>query len=175
MTKPLILTGKLSEKDQRKLLKAVQGDSIGPTTLYYAGVTAPVIGAGMAVLGRTTLVDAGLSQEYWLALFSAIFAAVAGVVWYLIFVRWSIREIDRLGTHENYTKEIILEESHLTLKRQKVETRIELTDIRDISDKNEAIMIRFESAAPIYIPSSWFQDDGALRETFINRLKVVTA
>ena len=52
-----------TQKDQKKLLNAARGDAIGPTTLYYAGVTAPVIGAGMAAFGRGGLEDIGLEMQ----------------------------------------------------------------------------------------------------------------
>ena len=171
MAETLTISGRLSEKDQRKLIDAAKGDSIGPTTLYYAGVTAPVIGAGMAVFGRDTLANLDFLSPYWLALLSTILAAMAGIVWYLIFVRWSMRRGDNILLLEDYDKEVTLEQNHITLKRRKVETRIELSDIEMIKDRGGDIIIRFKSAAPIFIPKHWFEDQTPLQERFLQQLK----
>ena len=172
MPETLTLTGRLTNKDQRKLIDAIRGGSIGPTTLYYAGVTAPIIGAGMAVIGRSALEQTGLRYEYWLMPFSAILAAMAGIVWYLIFVRWSRSQLNAILTSETYEKVVILDKNHITLKRNHVVTRIELCDIQKVThSKDGNILIHFSSAAPIFIPAHWFKDRDDVREDFLNGLK----
>lgn len=166
----LSLTGILTEKDQRTLINAAQGGSIGPTTLYYAGVTAPIIGAGMAVIGRASLIEAGLYHDYWLTLFSAILAAMAGIVWYLIFVRWSKSDLNKILISETYEKEIVLDASHITLKRNAVETRIALSDIEKVTYKDGNILIRFASASPIFVPAHWFEDKDELKQSVVDTL-----
>ena len=51
------VSGQLRDKDTRRLVSETRSSSIGPTALYYAGVTAPVISAGMALVARN---DGGL-------------------------------------------------------------------------------------------------------------------
>ena len=55
MATPLSISGALTKRDARRLTNAIRGSTIGPTTLYYAGVTAPIIGAGMALLSQAAL------------------------------------------------------------------------------------------------------------------------
>ena len=88
MSDPLMITGKLTKGDAKKLTDTMRGSTVGPTTLYYAGVTAPVIGAGMALVAQEAFHMINLG-DYWETMLSAIVAAMAGITWYLIFMRWS--------------------------------------------------------------------------------------
>ena len=69
----------------------MRSGTVGPTTVYYAGVTAPIISAGVGVFSRQMLQSANLFSGYWLWTISTFIAAFAGICWYLIFIRWSYR------------------------------------------------------------------------------------
>ena len=76
MSDPLRISGLLREKDVKRLTRLTRGGSVGPTTVYYAGVTAPIISASMAVMVREAMRLAGLS-DYWQWFISALVAAFA--------------------------------------------------------------------------------------------------
>jgi len=57
------LSGTLSEKELKSLARRVRSGHIGPTSVYYAGVTAPAIAAGMASLVAAVLYQAQLLSE----------------------------------------------------------------------------------------------------------------
>ena len=86
----LSISGALSKRDAKRLTNAIRSGTVGPTTLYYAGVTAPIIAAGMALISRSALDKIDVSA-YWVTMLSALAAAMTGIVWYLIFMRWSYR------------------------------------------------------------------------------------
>ncbi|MGB3625119.1 MAG: hypothetical protein WA989_04805, partial [Henriciella sp.] len=46
---PFCASGRLRDKDIKRLVNKTRSSNIGPTALYYAGVTAPVISSGVAL------------------------------------------------------------------------------------------------------------------------------
>ena len=147
-----------------------KGGAIGTTALYYAGVTAPIIGAGMATFMRSFLVNIGMISSYYLTLIASIFAAMTGIAWYLIFVRWSKRGLERIIEDEDYDKTIIVDQTHLTFIRRTVETRISLTDLKCVTEKDYGVVIQFMSASPVLIPKNWFSNDQSLYQDFMRHL-----
>ena len=61
MSESVKTSGLLTEKDVKRLARLTRGGTVGPTAVYYAGVTAPVISAGMALLTRTAFKSVGCS------------------------------------------------------------------------------------------------------------------
>ena len=116
MTEPLTVTGLLTEKDVRKLTRLARGGTVGPTAVYYAGVTAPIISASMSVLMRNAMIMVGASP-HWQWLIAAFVAAFAGIAWYLIFIRWSYRHAHGRGTETKLETCIALEEDGLVIRR----------------------------------------------------------
>ncbi|MEP1144909.1 MAG: YcxB family protein [Henriciella sp.] len=168
METTLSISGALSKRDTKRLTSAIRSGTVGPTTLYYAGVTAPIIGAGIAVLFRASLEDVGLSA-YWVAMLSAFAAAFAGISWYLIFMRWAYRHQHGRAAETQSTTEIDLDPDVLIIRRGLVETRIDWDAIDEIKSKRSFTLIKFDGAEPLMIPHDWFGEKTAC-EIFIRRL-----
>ncbi|MEE2878270.1 MAG: YcxB family protein [Pseudomonadota bacterium] len=170
-TEPVIRArGKLREKDTKRLVNETRSSNIGPTALYYAGVTAPVISAGMALVSRNTL-DTTPISDYWLWLLSSLMAAMAGIVWYLIFVRWSYRHgAGRAGETDTET-EIDLAPEGLHIIRGAVETRIAWSAVTAVRTRRSYTLILFDGADPVIVPDKWFAKDKGAARAFKMRLK----
>ena len=162
------ISGALSKRDARRLTNAIRSGTVGPTTLYYAGVTAPVIGAGFALVARATLDDFPIS-DFWLSFGSALAAATAGIVWYIIFMRWAYRhQHGRAGEIEQTTR-IQLEDDAMIVRRGLVETRIDWDAIDEIRSTRSYTLVSFDGAEPLMIPHDWFGEKTAC-EIFMRRL-----
>lgn len=170
MAEPLSVAGLLTEKDVRKLTRLARGGTVGPTAVYYAGVTAPIISASMSVLMRNAMEMVGASP-YWQWFISALCAAFAGIAWYLIFIRWSYRHTHGRGTETTLETHIALEDDGLTVRRGGIETRATWDSVTDVSSSGGQIAIRLDGAAPLIIPNAWFGKDKAARQAFLARLK----
>jgi hypothetical protein len=170
MSETLTIAGTLSKGDAKKLTNAMRGSTVGPTTLYYAGVTAPVIGAGMALVAQAALHMLNVG-EYWETMLSAIFAAMAGICWYLIFMRWSYRQRHGRASETSQETQVTLCEAYVSVKRGEVETRIGWAAIKSVHDKGSYTLLDVDGAATIMLPKKWFGKDKAARKAFIARVK----
>ena len=167
---PLTISGTLTDNDIKRLVNQTRSSNIGPTALYYAGVTAPVISAGVALVTRNMLIESPLS-EYWIWFISALLAAMAGIVWYLIFVRWSYRhQVGRDGETGAETA-IDLHPSGLHIHRGAVETRIGWAAVESVRKVRASTLITFRGADPLLIPDRWFGRDKQAARAFRTRLK----
>jgi len=164
------VSGQLNKKDAHRLTNAMRGSSIGPTTLYYAGVTAPVIGGGMALLTATAFAQTSMS-EYWQMMLSAIIAAMAGIVWYIIFMRWSYRHRHGRAGEMQQTSKVTLDDGWIVIRRGKVETRIDWSAVSEIKRVRKYTLVRFDGADPLIVPDKWFGKDIMAREAFVARLE----
>ncbi|MFN3912910.1 hypothetical protein [Hyphomonas sp.] len=52
MSEFLSVSGRLKSRDLKRLIRMSRTGTVGPTTLYYAGLTAPIISASVALLAR---------------------------------------------------------------------------------------------------------------------------
>lgn len=162
--------GQLNKTDAKRLTNAMRGSTVGPTTLYYAGVTAPVIGAGMALLTQVAFQKAGMS-DYWQWMLSAIIAAMAGIVWYLIFMRWAYRHHHGRAVEMKQSSKLALTDDYISIARGAVETRIDWSALRDVTVKKRYTLLQFDGADPVIVPDRWFTDDEAARRAFVARLQ----
>ena len=170
MTEPLSVAGLLTEKDVRKLTRLARGGTVGPTAVYYAGVTAPIISASMSVLMRNAMEMAGASP-YWQWFASAMCAAFAGIAWYLIFIRWSYRHSHGRGTETTRETCIALEDDGLIVRRGGIETRASWSSVTRVTSSGGHVSVQLDGAAPLIIPNAWFGKDKAARQAFLARLK----
>jgi len=160
------VSGKLTEKEVRRVLNARRASTIGPTTVYYAGVTAPIISAGMAVFSKTALQSAGLPVQ-WAYLASSLIAAFAGISWYLIFMRWATRDrVGRDGETEIAT-EIEVGDGGLIARRGGVETRIAGSAIRAVDELHHHVHVSVVGGSDLVLPHRWFADETA-RAAFVS-------
>ncbi|MEZ5986769.1 MAG: hypothetical protein R3B94_12550 [Hyphomonas sp.] len=170
MTEPLSVAGLLTEKDVRKLTRLERGGTVGPTAVYYAGVTAPIISASMSVLMRRAMELVGASP-YWQWLVAALVAAFAGIAWYLIFIRWSYRHTHGRGTETTLETRISLEEERLVIQRGGIETRVAWSSVSGVTSSGGHVTVRLDGAAPLIIPNTWFGKNKAARQAFLAHLK----
>lgn len=167
----LSVAGRLSEKEVRRALERRRNDVIGPTTIYYAGVTAPVISAAMALLTKTAFQKAGLA-EVWTYLISSIVAAFAGITWYLIFMRWARRQrYGRGGELETETR-ITLAQGAIEVQRGGVRVHIPAEAMESVHVRHDHAVIGVNGMSDVVIPLRWF-DDPQQRKAFVAALKAM--
>lgn len=162
------ISGALTKRDTRRLTNVMRSGTVGPTTLYYAGVTAPIIGAGMALVVRAALDDLAIGVQ-WISFGSALAAAFAGIVWYIIFMRWAYRHQHGRAGEIQQTTEIELEDEALIIRRGLVETRVDWDAIDEIRSTRSYTLITFDGTEPLMIPHDWFGEKTAC-EIFMRRL-----
>lgn len=162
------IQGALTKRDARRMTRAIRSGTVGPTTLYYAGVTAPVIGASMALVSEGALSHVSFSP-YWTFMLSAIVAAMAGIAWYLIFMRWAYRHQHGRAAEMDQTTEVILGEESLIIRRELVETRVDYEAIREIISRRSYTLVIIDGADPLMLPHDWFGEKTAC-QIFMRRL-----
>ena len=162
------IQGSLSKRDARRMTSAIRSGTVGPTTLYYAGVTAPVIGASMALVAQGALTQINVTP-YWVTMLSAIIAAMAGITWYLIFMRWAYRHQHGRAAEMSQSTEVLLEDDYLVIRRDLVETRVDWEAIREIVSKRSYTLVMFDGTDPLMLPHDWFGEKTAC-EIFMRRL-----
>ena len=165
MTDRLEISGRLSQKDVKRLAKLTRASTVGPTATYYAGVTAPVISAGVAITSRGAFGSAGLSA-YWTLMLSALLAAMTGIVWYIIFMRWSYRHTYGRGAELTDETRIATDDGALRIVRGQIELRIGWPAVVNVMQRRGYIAILAEGADAIVVPDRWFGKDKGAREAF---------
>lgn len=151
MIAPDHISGLLGEKDQKRLIRLSRRGAVGPTAIYYAGVTAPIISASMSVMMRNATEMAGLSP-YWQWFLSALVAAFAGISWYLIFIRWSYRSpVDVFGASPLETEISVMDE-YLKVRRGGIETRIDWTSVAAVKSSRGFTSVQIQGADALIIP-----------------------
>ena len=168
METSLAISGALTKRDARRLTHAIRGSTVGPTTLYYAGLTAPIIGAGVALLTQSAL-EKIQAPPYWTMMGSAIFAATAGIVWYLIFMRWSYRHRHGRAGEMQQVTEVELTDAALIVRRGLVTSHIDWDAIYEIKSTRSFTIVHFDGADPLMLPHDWFGEKTAC-EIFMRRL-----
>ncbi|MEM8615512.1 MAG: YcxB family protein [Pseudomonadota bacterium] len=170
MPTDLSVTGELTDKDIKRLTRLMRGSTVGPTTLYYAGVTAPVIGASMALMSAAALRFTPLSP-YWQTMTAALLAAMAGIVWYLIFMRWSYRHRHGRKNEVDLPTQVSLTAAGVVMRRGPVETRIAWRGVTGMKDARGYTLLQFNGADPLIVPDKWFKKDKGALKAFQRRLK----
>ncbi len=164
------IAGQLSEKDVKRLASLTRASMVGPTATYYAGVTAPVISAGVAIFSRTAFLSVGLS-DYWALLLSALLAAFAGIAWYLIFMRWSYRSTFGRGAELTETTQIEVLTDGLVVTRGDIRTQIAWNAVENVQRRRGYTAILVRGADAIVLPDRWFKGGKADRDAFLARLE----
>ncbi|MEO0982220.1 MAG: YcxB family protein [Pseudomonadota bacterium] len=168
MTDAVTVSGALTRGDVKKLTRLTRSGTVGPTAVYYAGVTAPIIAAGMGLVSDRAFHVIGFG-DYWSVLFSAMIAALTGIAWYLIFMRWSYRhEAGRAGETSLETS-VSATEAGLIVRRGEIETRIGWPAVRDVRNGRGFTAILPDGAEALVVPDRWF-GDAAAREAFQSRV-----
>ena len=164
------VSGTMTSKDVKRLSRALRTGTIGPTTVYYAGVTAPIISAGVGVFARQTLHNADFISGYWLWFISTLIAAFAGICWYLIFIRWSYRNTYGRGDETGSEAHIELSDAGIVVTRKFVTTTIAWDGVEDVRRKENFSAIITRSSDPVLIPDHWFKENKSARDDFYKSL-----
>lgn len=169
----LQVSGTLCEADVQRLTKTARDASgvFGPTTLYYAGVTAPAISAAMGFLTRVVLSDSQMFSAYWTNLLSAFVAALAGIAWYTIFVRWSKRSRPGRASDLDTVVSIAAEPDHLVIRRNHVETKVQWQAVREVKPVKAATVVFLDGASPFIMPDTWFDGTDVSKTSFMETLR----
>ncbi|MEM7660739.1 MAG: YcxB family protein [Pseudomonadota bacterium] len=161
----LAISGKLSRNDLRRLTNITRSGTVGPTTVYYAGVTAPIISAGVSFTTRTALVESGYSG-YWAFLLSTIIAAFSGISWYLIFMRWAYRQTHGRGGECDEISQTSIADKALIIERGPIRTEIKWSAIRSVRSGRGFMALLVDGSDTVLIPDHWFGKDNAKRAAF---------
>lgn len=167
-TEALKISGLLNEKDVRRLTRITRGGAVGPTAVYYAGVTAPIISASMSMMVREAMKNAGL-PSFWQWFMASLVAAFAGIVWYLVFIRWSYRHKLGRGTETTLETEISLNEDGIIVSRGPIETCIKWEAVREVKVSRGHTSVDIRGADALIVPNAWFEKKAA-RKAFQSRL-----
>ena len=170
MSTALSVSGRLSETDVKRATRANRGVTFGPTTVYYAGVTAPVISASMSVLVRSTAARAGF-PPYWQWLTAALIAALAGIAWYLIFMRLSTRRSPGRDGELAHETQIDLDADGLRLRRSGIDTRIAWANIVGLQRHRNVSVVQVRGADMIIVPDAWFSGGESVRQAFLDEIE----
>lgn len=165
MADTLTASGTFTKKDLQRLTSTLRSGSVGPTTVYYAGVTAPIISAGIAIYARTAFINAGMSP-YWVQLLSALIAAFAGVSWYFIFMRWSYRQTHGRGDERDAETIVTARDDALIVERGHVRSEIGWEAIHEIRKGRNFVALIVDGSDALLIPDRWFGKDTDTREAF---------
>jgi len=165
MSETLSVSGRLQSRDLKRLVRVSRTGTVGPTALYYAGLTAPIISASVALLGKDVARSLGWDPFLQL-LASANLAAFAGITWYIIFMRWSYRSRPGRGTERSLDTEVTASPDGLLVRRGPVETRIGWAGVRKVTSHKGHLAVFVEGADTLIIPDDWFGADAARRGAF---------
>lgn len=170
MSDPIVVSGEFSDKDLKRQAQQLRTSMIGPTAVYYAGVTAPIISASVSVMVRNAAQMAGFTP-YWQWMSAALVAATAGICWYLIFIRWSSHHLHERARALARDVRVSLEEAYLKVVRGGVETRIGWDHVESVRLKRGYVAIQVRGADTFLIPDRWFALEKGARREFIDALK----
>ncbi|MDP3458983.1 MAG: YcxB family protein [Hyphomonas sp.] len=166
MSESLSVSGRLSSRDLKRLVRMSRSGTIGPTALYYAGVTAPIISASVALLAKDLARSLGWGPFSQL-LASANLAAFAGIAWYVIFMRWSYRNRPGRGTERSLDTQVTASPDGLAVRRGPVETRVAWAGVRKVTPGKAHLAVFIDGADTLIIPDNWFGQDAARRAAFL--------
>ena len=152
--------GQLREKDVKRATKHLRQSEIGLTTFYYAGATAPIISSAMGVLARTAFTRAEFTP-YWTQLLGAIIAAMAGITWFLIFLRWAYSPGSGRGTELTEETNVDLLDDKIVVRRGHITKEIGWAAVISVKSEGKFTTIELEGAEAIIVPSNWFTDQKA--------------
>ena len=161
------VSGQLTERQLAKFARNRRHQTMGPTTIYYAGLTAPAVTAGMSVVAHGAF-SQHLSAPYTL-LAPTLVAVLAGLSWYLIFMNLAGRKKNgRQGETEQNTR-IYIDDSGVEVLRGEVRTLIGWKAVKDVTISRHHIALIIEGANDVLLPKEWFGDAAAM-ERSANRI-----
>ena len=149
------VSGRLTPKQIKAFTRARRSEAMGPTAIYYAGLTAPGVSAGMASITYWSLASIDWPQQ-WAVLASTVLAAMAGISWYLVFMRLGGRTgFGRHGELHSDTR-VIIGDAGVDVLRGEVRTLVGWKAVRDITISKRYIALILDGANDVLLPLEWF-------------------
>ncbi|MEM0984951.1 MAG: hypothetical protein AAGJ32_01780 [Pseudomonadota bacterium] len=170
---PTSVSGKLNTRNIKRLAQLARTSTVGPTATYYAGVTAPVISAGVAIFTKNALTLARF-DPFWAWYASAFLAAFTGIVWYLVFMRWSYRSTYGRGGELSERSDVILRQDGLTLVRGPILMQAQWSAVKAVRLVGKDLAIFIDGADPVMVPAGWFETQ-AHRDAFVAAVRAKIA
>ena len=167
---PVEISGQLSARDLKRLKRLARSGSIGPTTVYYAGLTAPFVVSSIALVTASALRNAGMGGMGQQIL-AGLIAALTGICWYLIFMRWADnRELSRTIEQQGGVS-LRANEEGLELYRGHALIRIAWPGVRGIRETRQYVLLQADGAGYVLVPGKWFKGDIAARQAFTDYIR----
>ena len=173
MVEQTSISGSLTKQDLKRLTGTTRSGTVGPTTVYYAGLTAPIISASVTVITRAQFAHIGLSN-YWIWLLSAFVAAFAGISWYLIFMRWSYRQSNGRSEDLSQSTELSITEDALIVRRNHVVSHIGWPAVSELRRGRSFLAIMVDGSPTILVPDRWFKKNKDQCQAFQDQLEAKT-
>ncbi|WP_018997404.1 YcxB family protein [Hirschia maritima] len=152
----LSVSGYLSAKRLKKFINSRRHGGFGPTTIYYAGLVAPVISASAMNMFETFFNQQNLPPQTAYIL-SLICAAIAGLFWFLTFSRLAQRDKAERKSETTEQTHYRIDNSGIFVQRASVETKIGWPSIVDIRTTKHYIAFIVKGANDFFIPVDWFE------------------
>lgn len=167
------ISGTLDSKALKQATRKLRSGSVGPTSVYYAGVTAPAISAGMATIVRASLERAGW-MPYWIFMVSSIVAAMSGISWYLIFMRISYRHSYGRSTETGEETWFEADAEGIFWSRGAIRSRILWAGVEDIRALKKFIHVKIRDGEDLILLRTWFESAKHM-DAFVQRLQALKA
>ncbi len=157
------VSGAIDVKQLRRFARKRRSRALGPTVIFYAGVTTPAISAGVAGLTHWGIADVGLS-DFWSWYVTALLSAVSGIVWYMIFMRLGSRAAFGRGCETGAKTHVVIDEKGVQINRGHVQTWIDWTGVNDVTISSNYVALIVEDANDILLPVEWFDGRDAMKD-----------
>ncbi|MEL6258225.1 MAG: YcxB family protein, partial [Pseudomonadota bacterium] len=103
-------------------------------------------------------------------LLSTLMSALAGVSWYLIFMRWSKRETGGRAGENQLETQIASSNEGLIVRRGAVETSAPWSEVKLKRENRDALILSIAGAGTVLVPRRW-AEAGRDFDTLVDRLK----
>ena len=172
LSEELKVGGVYSQKQMKRFTRAMRKSFLGPTTVYYAGVSAPAIAAGVATVCGASFERAGWSS-YWVVMISSLIAAMSGICWYLVFMRLSFRNSVSRSAEIEARTDVVIKPDHIVCVRGDVSTSIGKNAIIGVSKKKDFLYIQVSGSNDISLPKDWFSSNTVYDQAHSALMKLV--
>ncbi len=163
---PLKVSGNILEGDTKYLRKIRPKGTIGPITLYYAGALVSIISISMSNFIEYVFAWIGLGPNEHVTLFASIMAVMAGISWFLIFIRWSYGDWHKGVFHHPAIQSIDITACRINVAFENVCTHIQWSALQEIRAYKDGNALIIKGAQTILIPDRWFSNEDEKRRFY---------
>ena len=152
--------GQLEKRELARFSNRRRTQQMGPMVIYYAGVVGPIVAASMSMVSYTSFRSINWPVE-WASIASLCLAALAGICWFMIFMRWGSRK--KAGRHGELElpTQVSIDRNGVKIERGGICTIIDWSAVIDVTHTRDYIALIVEGANDILLPKSWFENKDA--------------